>query len=173
MSPTRIALHTAFLLVLFIVQDSLISMIHFPIAGFSLYLGILFALIASQDRNNALVVGFIGGVILDLTPSSSAPFGQWALIITIAAYLIHRNREIFGDFLDSPLHFLAYLNLAILGSLVAYYLIGLVLGESNGSLGRFGIIVLGNAIWTSIFIPLFLPMVRKLEEFVNSVGEQI
>jgi rod shape-determining protein MreD len=173
MSPTKIALHSAFLLLLFVLQDSIISLIHFPIAGFSLYLGVLFALLASQDRNNALVLGFIGGLILDLTPSSTAPFGQWGLVITLAAYAVTQNREMFGDFLSSPLYFLAYLNLCIIGSLALYFLLGQILGESNGSLGRFVIIVLGNAIWTSIFIPLLLPAINKVEDLISSVGEQI
>ena len=88
MSPTRVGISTAFLFLVFAIQESVVSRIHLPITGFSLYLAILICLIALEDRNGSVIMGFIGGVVLDLSPTSQSPFGQWALIFTIIGYII-------------------------------------------------------------------------------------
>ena len=98
MSPLRLGTSTAFLFLVFTIQESVVSRIHLPITGFSLYLAVLICLIALENRNGAIVMGFIGGLVLDLAPTSQSPFGQWALIFTLIGYLISSNMESVGDF---------------------------------------------------------------------------
>ena len=93
MRPTRIVSIAGFLLLVFVIQESAIARINFPIAGFSLYIATLIGLISLEDRSGAVIIGFMGGLILDLSPSIDAPFGQWALVMTAIGYIFASNRE--------------------------------------------------------------------------------
>jgi rod shape-determining protein MreD len=163
-SPTRIFSTLAFLFILFTIQESAISLIHFPIAGFSLYLAVAISLIAFEDHNGSLVVGFLAGIVLDLSPTSNAPFGQWALILTIVGYLFATNRESFADFTMSPVIFVFFVATGVTLALLMYLGFGSLVGEANGSINRDLVILLGNALWTIIFTPMYLPALRTVRK---------
>jgi rod shape-determining protein MreD len=160
-SITRSLASLGFFFVLFVVQESVISLIHFPIAGFSFYLAISIALIALEENNSAIVIGFLAGIVLDLSPTSSGPFGQWALILTIVGYIFAANKESISDLTESPLTFVFFVTFGVSVALVAYILFGTLLGERNGSFLRDTVVIAANAFWTIIFIPIFLPALRK------------
>ena len=160
MSIPRTFATLGFFFVLFIVQESVVSLIHFPIAGFSLYLAIAIALIALEDNNGAIVMGFLGGIVLDLSPTSNAPFGQWALILTIVGYIVAANKESIADLTLSPLTFVLFVVFGVSVALLAYLAFGTLLGEGNGSFRRDIVIVCANAVWTIIFTPIFLSALR-------------
>ena len=82
MSPIRIGINAALLLFIFTIQETVISRIQLPITGFSLYLAALVLMVILENRTGAVILGFVGGLVLDLSPSSQSPFGQWALILT-------------------------------------------------------------------------------------------
>jgi hypothetical protein len=69
-------------LTLFLIQEVLINQINFLVAGFSLYLAFFMAWVIQDQRNSAVVTGFIAGLILDLSPTLDAPFGLWTLVLT-------------------------------------------------------------------------------------------
>ena len=112
MSPIRIASSLAFFFVLFAVQESAISLIHFPVAGFSLYLAVAIALIAYEDHDGAIIMGFLSGIVLDLSQTSNGPFGQWALILTLIGYVFASNRESIFDATSAPLTFVLLIALS-------------------------------------------------------------
>ena len=64
---------------------------HLPLSGFSFYLAVLLLMVLLENRTGAVILGFVGGMILDLSPASESPFGQWALILTAISYLIAVN----------------------------------------------------------------------------------
>jgi len=164
MSTLRAGLSLAFFFILFGIQESAISLIHFPIAGFSLYLAVAIALMAFEDGNAALVTGFIAGIVLDLSPTSNGPFGQWALILTVVAYIFTSNRESIADLTSSPLTFVVFVTFGVSIALITYLLFGTLLGEHNGSLTRDLYVVGANAFWTLIFTPIFLPALSRLRK---------
>jgi len=173
MSPARIASTLAFFFVLFVVQESAVSLIHFPISGFSFYLAIAISMIAFEDHNGALVTGFLSGVVLDLSPTSNAPFGQWALILTIIGFLFAVNKDSISDLTSSPITFVIFVGGGVTFALVAYLGFGTLLDEQNGSLGHDTIVVLGNLLWTLIFTPVFLPAIARVREFTMSSRERL
>lgn len=173
MSPVRIVSTLAFFFVLFVVQESAVSLIHFPISGFSLYLAIAISLIALEEYNGALITGFLAGLVLDLSPTSNAPFGQWALILTFIGFLFAVNRDSIADLTGSPVTFVFFVSTGATIALLAYLGFGMVLGEQNGSFGRDGFVLLGNLIWTILFTPIFLPLLGKAREYVLSERERI
>lgn len=161
------------LLFFFIVQESAVSKIDFPISGFSLYLCAVLGLMSLEDRFGAIALGFIGGLILDLSPSSDSAFGKWAFILTIVGYLFSRNRESIGDFTERPLAFVLFVTAGATITLTIFLLGGVILGENNGAFFINIKTIFGNAIWTLLFSSILLPGLIKLRRFTLTSRERI
>ncbi len=160
-------------MIVFVFQETLVAQIDLPVAGFSLYLFALIGLISLEDRSGALILGFLGGLILDLSPSTDSPIGQWAFALTVIGYLLSTNKESIGDFTTRPLAFVLFVAAGVTLSLFFYLAIGLLLGENNGSISRLVSIVLGNALWTVLFSPVLLPILPKLRALSLTSRERI
>ncbi len=173
MSSVRLGVSSAILFFVFVIQESIISIVHLPISGFSLYLAVLVCLIALEDHNGSVVMGFIGGLVLDLSPTSQSPFGQWALIFTIIGFLVSNNLESVGDFTSQPISFVLFISIGSAFALFIYLVVGLALGENSGSFGHNLLVVAGNFIWTLLFTPLFLPVIRRLRELTLTSRERV
>ena len=173
MSGVRVLNTSMFLFVVFLIQETLISRINFPIDGFSLYLATLMVLLSLEDRSGSIVFGFIGGLIMDLSIAADTPFGQWALILTLVGYLFSLNKESIGDFTQSPLVFVTFISLASAFALVVYLIIGALLGQNTGALSLLISIVFANSLWTFFLTPLFLPLIIKTRTALLSNRERI
>jgi hypothetical protein len=173
LSWQRAGFSALFLLFFFVIQESAISKINFPISGFSLYLCVLLGLMALEDRFGAIALGFIGGIILDLSPSSDSPFGKWALILTLVGYLFSRNRESIGDFTQRPVAFILFVSAGVTATLAIFLILGIVFGENNGALLNNLQTIFGNGIWTLLFSSVLLPGLVKLREFTLTSRERI
>lgn len=173
MSWSRVGFSSLLLFFFFIVQESAISKINFPISGFSLYLCAVLGLMALEDRFGAISFGFIAGIILDFSPSSDSPFGKWALILTIVGYLFSRNRESIGDFTERPMAFVLFVTAGATITLLIFLVIGLVLGENNGNILNNLKTVFGNGLWTLLFSSILLPIIVKLRALTLTSRERI
>jgi rod shape-determining protein MreD len=173
LSWSRVGFSSALLLFFFIVQEAAVSKIHFPIAGFSLYLCVVLGLMALEDRFGAISFGFIAGIVLDFSPSSDSPFGKWALILTIIGYLFSRNRESIGDFTERPIAFILLVTAGATIALAMFLIIGVILGENNGSMLNNFKTVFGNALWTLLFASILLPLIVKLRALTLTSRERI
>jgi rod shape-determining protein MreD len=128
---------------------------------------------ALEDRFGAIAMGFIGGLILDLSPSSDSPFGKWALILTLIGYLFSRNRESIGDFTERPMAFVIFVSVGATATLLIFLIFGLILGENNGAVLTNMQTVVGNGIWTLLFSSILLPAIVKLRAFTLTSRERI
>jgi len=128
---------------------------------------------ALEDRFGAIAFGFIAGIVLDFSPSSDSPFGKWALILTIVGYLFSRNRESIGDFTERPMAFVLFVTTGATITLLIFLLLGIVLGENNGSMLNNLKTVLGNGIWTLLFSSILLPLIVKLRALSLTSRERI
>jgi len=173
LSWSRVGFSSVLLLFFFIVQEAAISKINFPIAGFSLYLCIILGLMALENRFGAIALGFIAGIIMDLSPSSDSPFGKWALILTIVGYLFSRNRESIGDFTERPLAFVLFVTAGATITLVIFLVVGLIMGENNGNALNNLQTVFGNGLWTLLFSSILLPIIVKLHALTLTSRERI
>ncbi len=173
MSGVRVLNTSIFLFVVFLIQETVIARIKFPIDGFSLYLAVLMVLLSLEDRSGSIVFGFIGGLIMDLSIAADSPFGQWALILTLIGYLFSLNKETIGDFTQSPIVFVAFISLASAFALVLYLVIGVLLGQNNGALTHLISIVFANSLWSFFLVPLFLPLIVKTRTALLSNRERI
>ena len=173
MSPVRIALNASLLFIAIIIQESVISRIHLPITGFSLYLAIIVSMVLLENRIGAVILGFLGGIILDLSPSSQSPFGQWALVLTLVAYVIAVNSESVDEIISRPVGLGLFVAAGTALSLALYVILGALLGESNGSFGRDVIVIVGNFFWTMLFAPFFMPILIVIRDVTVGARERI
>ncbi len=128
---------------------------------------------ALEDRFGAIALGFIGGFILDLSPSTDSPFGKWALILTLIGYLFSRNRESIGDFTERPIAFILFVSAGATATLIIFLIFGLILGENNGSVLSNLQTVFGNGLWTLLFSSILLPGLVKLRSFTLTSRERL
>ena len=141
--------------------------------GFSLYLAFIVSMVLLENRIGAVILGFVGGIILDLSPSSQSPFGQWALVLTLVAYLIAVNSESVDEIISRPVGLGLFVAAGTALSLALYLLLGALLGESNGSFGRDAIVIAGNFFWTMLFAPFFMPILIVIRDVTVGARERI
>jgi rod shape-determining protein MreD len=147
-----------------LLQESLINRIDFLIGGLSLYLALLFSWLATEEKGEAFVSAFIAGILLDFSPSLDTPVGLWTFVLLVSAYLVSTYRESLGDLAERPMTAALYLLLATSGSILLYVILARVLGNSIPPLPTIFQEVLGNAIWTLLFSPIYFPLVARLKE---------
>jgi rod shape-determining protein MreD len=172
-SPVRIALNATFLLLTFVIQESLISPARLLLVGLSLYLAVLLSLVLLENRTSAVILGFMGGLILDLSPSSNAPFGQWALILTGVAYLIAVNAESIDEIVSRPVGLGLFVASGTSLALILFLTLGSLLGESAGSFGRCALVIGGNFFWTMLITPFIMPILVTLRDVTIGARERI
>ena len=134
MSLNRIPLVTGLLLVTFQIQESLINRIHFFLGGFAFYLAFSIVWILKEDRSTAILMGFISGLIADLSPTLEAPFGLWTFVMTGFAFVL--TTYVRGT-LDQNLSPLALSVVTATGSAIAltlFLIFGAILGQEVASL---------------------------------------
>ena len=171
MTPLRGVVTAVGLWLTFILQEAGISKIHLPFSGFSLYLSVLIALVTLEDVSAAIIIGFIGGIILDLSPSTTSPIGQWALIITAISYLLANNRDFLVSFDSRPGVAIIILALSIMAILISYVVVSIILGENVGEFSFVLKTVFANGLWTALIAPFIIPAVSKIREFTITVLE--
>ena len=109
---------------------------------------------------------------MDLSPTSNAPFGQWALILTFIGFLFAVNKNSIADLTSSPITFVIFVAIGVSVALLMYLTFGALLGEQNGSLSHDAIVVSGNLLWTIIFTPMFLPALERAREYSLTARER-
>lgn len=172
MSQLRVFNTSIFLFVIFLIQETIVSRINFPINGFSLYIAALMVVLSLEDRTGSMVFGFIGGVIMDLSIAADTPFGQWALVMTVMGYLFSINKESIGDFTETPVVFVGFISIASGLSLIFFAIVGTLLGEEMGGIFRNIKLIFVNSLWTFLIIPLFLPLIVKMRRIMMTSREK-
>ena len=172
MSWSRALINSLFLFLIFVFQEAAVAKIKFPVTGFSLYLAVLLGLMALEEKYGAIILGFIGGIILDLSPSVDSPLGKWAFVLTLVGYIFTINSESIGDFTSGPIAFILFISAGAAITLLSFLGLGVVLGENNGTLGHNLIAVLGNSFWTLLFAPILLPSLNKFRKLSLSSRER-
>ena len=173
MSQIRVINTSLFLLLTFLIQESVIAGINFPLGGFSLYIAVLMIVLSLEDRTGSLVFGFIGGLILDLSPAAQSPFGQWALAMTFIGYLFSVNRETVGDFNDRPIAFISLISFGAAVSMITFLVIGVLLGQNNGGVLRNLTLIFTNSFWTFLIVPIFIPITLKIRKLLLTNRERV
>ena len=79
MLTRQISVAAPIFLLIFIIQEAVISQFRLPGGGFSILMIFALTWAVLSQFEVAAVIGFSAGILLDLSQSASGPFGQWSL----------------------------------------------------------------------------------------------
>jgi rod shape-determining protein MreD len=112
----------------------------------------------------AAVLGFVGGVALDLAPPADHAAGRWALALVVVGYLAGRLRQ--DQKPTTTTVVLTVAGASFVGTSV-FALTGMVLEDPGTDVGGLLTVVLVAVLWDVLLTPFVLPpllaMFRKLE----------
>ncbi len=158
---------------IFMAQESVVNQFRLAGGGFSLLLifTLMWAILSSQEI--AAIGGFIAGLLMDLSPSSSGPIGQWTLLMIAACYALSYlgsgNESLSGN----PLGLTFFITSAVFFIEIAYLVTGALLGVQSGSFGQILITLFGISIWTLVITPILLPLFSRLHAFAFNTRSAI
>lgn len=172
MTLNRIPLATGLLLVAFLMQEAFINRISFFLGGFAFYLAFSIAWILKEDRNSALIIGFISGLIADLSPTLEAPFGLWTFVMTSFAFvLVNYVRGAFDSNL-SPLSLSFFTSIGATVALLSFFVCGSILGQEVASLNVLFRELIGNALWSFVLAPIYIPIAVRTHQLSLTARER-
>ncbi len=172
MSINRVPNSAGLLLLVFLFQEAFINRINFYLGGFTLYLAFAIAWILREERSSAVLIGFLAGLIADLSPTLEAPFGLWTFTMTGLAFLI--VTYVRGS-LDSNM---SSLTLSIVTTifcsiaLMLFVIFGAILGQDLPSLSVLARELIGNALWSFVLAPLYIPIAIRTHKLSLSARER-
>ncbi len=160
------------LLALFIVQEAFINRINFFIGGFSLYLAFVIAWVMKEERTTATLIGFLAGLIADLSPTLEAPFGLWTFTLTGFTYFLVTSIRGSLDAELSPLTMTMVTTVASSVALTLFLLFGAILGQDLATLSVVIREIGGNAMWSLILAPLYIPVALSFRKISLTAREK-
>lgn len=166
MFTRQIAISAPIFLLIYIIQESVVSQFRLPGGGFSLLMIFALTWAVLSEFEIAAVIGFAAGLLMDLSQSASGPFGQWTLIMLLAGYAIS-----YVGYGDDNVHanaigivfFVVVANLLVE---IAYVSSGALLGVSSGSFSQIVISLIGMSIWALLISPIVLPIFTRLHAMI-------
>jgi rod shape-determining protein MreD len=166
MLTRQLSIATPIFLMIFVIQESIISQFRLPGGGFSILMIFALTWAVLSETEVAAVIGFAAGFLMDLSQSTSGPFGQWTLIMLMAGYAISYIG--YGDYnvranATGIIFFVVIANLLVE---VAYVATGALLGVSAGSFIQVLITLFGMSIWALLVSPILLPIFTRLHALV-------
>jgi rod shape-determining protein MreD len=166
MLTRQISVAAPIFLLIYVIQESVISQFRLPGGGFSLLLIFALTWAVLSETEVAAVIGFSAGFLMDLSQSTSGPFGQWTLLMLIAGYAISYIG--FGDdnVRANAIGIIFFVVIANLLVEIAYVATGALLGVSVGSFVQVLITLLGMSLWALLISPIVLPVFSRLHALV-------
>ena len=162
MLDRRFLISLPIFILVFIVQEAVISQFNLLSNGFSLFL--IFTLLWAALGNPELgaLTGFGAGVLMDLSQTNSGPMGLWTLIMILTGYAISYLG--YGDynFRSNPISLVLIVALAVPITRFLYLILGLMFGSDLGSFLQVLRSLVVSAIWSVAVVPLIMPAVTRL-----------
>ena len=166
MLTRQISIAAPMFLMIYVIQESVISQFRLPGGGFSLLLIFALTWAVLSETEVAAVIGFAAGFLMDLSQSASGPFGQWTLIMLVAGYAISYIG--FGDdnVRANAIGIIFFVVIANLLVEIAFVATGALLGVSLGSFVQVLITLLGMTLWALLISPIVLPVFSRMHTLV-------
>ena len=163
MSAFRWAVTVALIVLALVLQVSLFP--HLAIDGVvpNLCLLVVVATALVRGPEQAAVLGFVAGVLLDLAPPADHVAGRWALALVIVGYVAGRVRPETGT--DLRLTATSVVATVAASSFVGtsvYAISGLLLQDPVVSVGDLLPVILLGVVWDVLLTPLVLPGLMRL-----------
>ncbi len=172
MSINRVPISAGLLLLVFLFQETFVNRINFYLGGFALYLAFAIAWILREERSSAVLIGFLTGLIADLSPTLEAPFGLWTFTMTGLAFLIITYVRGSLDSNLSPLTLSIVTTIFSTIALMLFVIFGAILGQDLPSLSVLARELIGNALWSFVLAPLYIPIAIRTHKLSLSARER-
>ena len=166
MLTRQLSIATPIFLLIFIIQESIISQFRLPGGGFSILMIFALTWAVLSETEVAAVIGFAAGFLMDLSQSTSGPFGQWTLIMLMAGYAISYVGYGDDNVRANATGIIFFVVIANLLVEVAYLASGALLGVASGSFIQVLITLFGMSIWALLVSPILLPIFTRLHALV-------
>lgn len=166
MLTRQISIAAPIFLLIYAIQEALVSQFRLPGGGFSIVL--IFALTWSvlSETEVAAVIGFAAGFLMDLSQSAAGPIGQWTLIMLIAGYAISYIGYSDDNVRSNAIGIIFFVVIANLLVEITYVASGALLGVSSGSFIQVLITLFGMSIWALLVSPILLPVFSQLHALI-------
>jgi rod shape-determining protein MreD len=172
MSINRVPISAGLLFLVFLFQEAFVNRINFYLGGFTLYLAFAIAWILREERSSAVLIGFLAGLIADLSPTLEAPFGLWTFTMTGLAFLIVTYVLGSLDSNMSPLTLSIVTTIFCSIALMLFVIFGAILGQDLPSLSVLARELIGNALWSFVLAPLYIPIAIRTHKLSLSARER-
>ena len=166
MLTRQISIAAPIFLMIYAIQESIISQFRLPGGGFSRLMIFALTWAVLSETEVAAVIGFATGLLMDLSQSAAGPFGQWTLIMLVAGYAISYIGYGDDNVRANAIGIIFFVVVANLLAEVAYATTGALLGVSAGSLIQVMITLFGMSIWALLISPIVLPIFTRLHVLV-------
>jgi len=164
MTLTRVLTAVAAIVVALVLQVTVFPHVAWQGIVPNLVLLVVVAAALTRGPEFAAVIGFVGGVALDLAPPADHVAGRWALALVLVGYLAGRLRQ--GQKPTTTTVVLTVAGASFVGSSV-FALTGVLLDDPGLDVGGLLTVVLVAVLWDVLLTPFVLPplmgMFRKLE----------
>lgn len=172
MNVMRIPYILITLLGVFIFQEALLNRVNFLFGGFSIYLVFVIAWTLQEEPSNAMLIGFFAGFIADFSPTLESPFGLWTLILTGFCYFLATTVRGNLDPQISPLQMTLVTATSSAVLLSLFISIGAILGQELSSISILLSEIIGNALWSLILAPIYIPITIKFHKLSLTARER-
>ena len=135
--------------------------VHGVVPNLCLLVVVAAALVRGPEQ--AAVLGFVAGVLLDLAPPADHVAGRWALALVVVGYVAGRVRPDTGP--DGRLTATTVMATVAASSFVGtsvYAITGLLLQDPVVSVGDLLPVILLGVVWDVVLTPLLLPGLMRL-----------
>ena len=150
-----------------------VDQLHLPYGGFSLFLIFALSWSALSSPEVGAMCGFGAGLLLDLSPSSTAPVGQWMLVMSAVGFGIAFLRYGDDSLRNSPLSLIILVSAGVVVSTAAYVVLSLLLGKEMGNSNQLLANIFGSGAWSLAVTPLILPVASRLHRRVFESREML
>jgi len=166
MLTRQISIATPIFLIIYVIQEAVVSQFRLPGGGFSILLIFALTLAVLSETEVAAVVGFAAGFLMDLSQSAAGPFGQWTLIMLMAGYAISYIGYGDDNVQANATGIIFFIVIANLLVEIAYVASAALLGVSLGSFIQVLITLFGMSIWALLVSPILLPIFSRLHSLI-------
>ena len=158
---------------IFMAQEAVVDQFRLAGGGFSLLLifTIIWAILSTQEI--AAIGGFTAGLLMDLSPSSSGPIGQWTLLMIAGCYAVSYLGSGNENLSGNPLGLTFFTTSAVFFIEISYVVTGALLGVQTGSSGQILITLVGISIWSLVVTPILLPLFSRIHAFAFNTRSAI
>lgn len=173
MSTRKISFTAALFIIIYIVQEALVTQLQIAGGGFSLFL--IFALLwaALSSPNVGALIGFVAGFLIDLSQSTTGAFGLWTLALVLIGFGISYLGLGYENVRLNPFTIIFLVSITVLAARVLYLLFSLLLGSNVGSFSSIVTSLAIGLLWSAAVVPIVMPVVARAYDFINDTRSRL